>query len=289
VPLKRVFGGVYRPLPNPARAGQLHGETASGHANRPGEQRREETQPSCSAAQRIRSSAASCGASARRTKSAIVLTMRSVGSRCTAARHDVASGRDGPLRSLRGPAADPRRGDRTPWVRRLLAALGLAPEPSPGGPPPPPDPARSRPPPAPPSPYVRGLGGTGSGFHLTDLPLPCRPLRRALHSAHRTDVTPHRDDATPGRTPGHVAGARKAVVTAEVLGLTSTVCPGWTKSSPPARRTAARAAAVMVPAWAMPTTVPAASRGRAAATPRFAAAPLARSFRARRRLSSFEA
>jgi hypothetical protein len=64
-----------------------------------------------------------------------------------------------------------------------------------GGPPPPPDPARSRPLPAPPSASVRGPGGTGSGPHLTDLPSPCRPLRRALHSAHR-------DDATPGRVAG---------------------------------------------------------------------------------------
>jgi hypothetical protein len=36
------------------------------------------------------------------------------------------------------------------------------------------------------------------------------PLRRALHSAHRNDTT-------PGRTPGRVAGARKGVFTAYVL------------------------------------------------------------------------
>jgi hypothetical protein len=50
--------------------------------------------------------------------------------------------------------------------------------------------------------------GTGSycttpADHLTDLPSPCRVLRRALHSAHR-------NDATPGRTPGRVAGASPA-------------------------------------------------------------------------------
>ena len=43
----------------------------------------------------------------------------------------------------------------------------------------------------------------------TDLPSPCRVLRRALHSAHR-------NDATPGRTPGRVAGARNGVFTAYV-------------------------------------------------------------------------
>jgi hypothetical protein len=74
-------------------------------------------------------------------------------------------------------------------VQRLLAALGLAPEPP----------------------------GAGSGPHLTDLPSPCRALRRALHSGHRSDVTPHCHDATPGRTPGRVAGARKGVFTAYVL------------------------------------------------------------------------
>jgi hypothetical protein len=93
-------------------------------------------------------------------------------------------------------------------VRRLLAALGLAPRAAAG----PARPrrltrARSRPPPASTSPSVRGPGGAGSGPHLTDLPSPCRALRRGLHSAHRNDATPHRDDATPGRTPGRWAGA----------------------------------------------------------------------------------
>jgi hypothetical protein len=119
------------------------------------------------------------------------------------------------VRSLRGPAADPRRGDRTSCgaaaprgaAAGARAAAGAA------------RPrrltrARSRPPPAPPSPSVRGPGGAGSGPHLTDLRRLAGPLRRALHSAHRNDATPRRDDATPGRTPGHVAGARKGVFTA---------------------------------------------------------------------------
>ena len=86
-----------------------------------------------------------------------------------------------------------------------------------GGPPPPPDPLSVRPS-APPSPSVRGPGGAGSGPHLTDLRRLAGPLRRALHSAHRNDATPRPDDATPGRTPGHVAGARKGVFTAYVRG-----------------------------------------------------------------------
>jgi hypothetical protein len=102
----------------------------------------------------------------------------------------------------RAPAlggARPRRGAAAGSARRRLTR------------------ARSRAPPAPRSPSVRGPGGAGSGPHLTDLPSPCRALRRALHSAHRNDATPHRDDAMPGRTPGRVAGARKGVFTAYVL------------------------------------------------------------------------
>jgi hypothetical protein len=45
----------------------------------------------------------------------------------------------------------------------------------------------------------------------------------------------------------------------QMLGFTSTVCPGRTKSSPPARRTAVRVAAVMLAPRATPTTAPAAA------------------------------
>ena len=43
------------------------------------------------------------------------------------------------------------------------------------------------------------------------------PLRRALHSAHRSDATPHRDDATPGAV-WRLLGA---------LGLAAQPPPGW--------------------------------------------------------------
>src|SRR4029453_15374007 len=63
-----------------------------------------------------------------------------------------------------------------------------------------------------------------SGFRASshDLPSPCRALRRALHSAHRRDATPHRDDATRARTPGRVAGARKGVFTTYVQSVEET-------------------------------------------------------------------
>src|SRR5262249_40818404 len=58
------------------------------------------------------------------------------------------------------------------------------------------------------------------------LPSPCRVLRRALHSAQRYD-------ATPGRTPGLVAGARNGVFTAYVR---SSGSARWRRGPPPGRR-----------------------------------------------------
>ena len=119
------------------------------------------------------------------------------------------------VRSLRGPAADPRRGDGAPCGAPAPRGAGAGARAAAGA-------ARprrlihgrSRPPPARPPPSVRGPGGAGSGPHLTDLPSPCRVLRRALHSAHR-------NDATPGRTPGRAAGARNGVFTAYVPAASS--------------------------------------------------------------------
>ena len=129
------------------------------------------------------------------------------------------------VRSLRGSAADPRRGDRTPCGAAAPRGAGAGARAAAGAA----RPrrltrARSRPPRAPPSPSVRGPAGRVPGLISPTSRRLAGPLRRALHSAHRNDATPHRDDATLGRTPGRVAG-QKGRFHCLRISASSTRCP----------------------------------------------------------------
>ena len=111
------------------------------------------------------------------------------------------------VRSLRGPAADPRRGDRTPCGAAAPRGAGAGARAAAGAA----RPrrltrARSRPPPAPSSPSVRGPGGAGFGPHLTDLTSPSRRLA-GLSAARYTPptVVTRRPTVMTRRLGGHQA------------------------------------------------------------------------------------
>ena len=140
-----------------------------------------------------------------------------------------------------GPAAAPRRGDRTPCGAAAPRRAGAGARAAAGAA----RPrrltrARSRPPPAPPSPSVRGPGGAGSGPHLTDLRRLAGPGPFAVRYTPPTVMT-RRPAVMTRRLGGHQAmwpGQERAfsLPFMKWLTLSSASCSSSSSRSPRAYR-----------------------------------------------------